>query len=457
MTDAGTPRVDLRWGDAAPPLTIGRRRQTTWAVGLVGFAIVPFIATVATNTYGDWSVFWSAGGLAGSSDLVPIATQFAWQQAHGLSPAYFPYPPAFALVFAPLAALSISLSFWLWVALMTLLTLVAGWLLAPTYRLRRLDGLFAVLAWTPVTVSLALGQNASLGLLLGVIAIAALVAEDDLLLGVATGLLLYKPMWAFPFLLLALVRGRWRALGVVAIVAAAGYLAGIAAAGGDATWPVEWARGITTYAGPDVAGNALKVISLPLLLERIGVPVVPALAAGIVVVAVSLPGLRRAGSAEAGAVACLVGLAASPHALAYDAVVAIPFLAWILGGGIMEPWRTRIVVAAYLAGPLMILSFATVAVPPAIPVVGAVFAAVGVTVLALARGALGRRRSRLVAGGVLLLVVGVVGLSTVAATSALVVLGGIALWLSGWQRSDGRGSWINWRLPARGAGRSPLA
>jgi hypothetical protein len=248
----------------------------------------------------------------------------------------------------------------------------AGRVLAPLYRLRRRDAILAVLAWAPVTASLAMGQNGPLGLLLAAVANAALVRDDDLALGVATGLLLYKPTWGLPLVLLIGVRSRWRALGVVGVVVAAGYLLGILATGGDASWPQPWIHGVLTYAAPDLDLNAVKAISLPMLLERAGIPAVLALAAGAAVVVAALPRLRRAAPAEAGAAVCLVGLAASPHALSYDAALAAPFLLWMIGGGIVEPWRTRLVAAAYLLGPLWLFAFATMVASPAVVVLGGV-------------------------------------------------------------------------------------
>ena len=420
----------------APPLRIGRRRQTIWAVGLIAFAAVPIVAVAAPGDYGDWPAFWVAGRLVGTLDLADIGRQAAWQEANGLAAAYFPYPPPIALLFAPFAAVSLGLSFWLWAAVMAVVAVLAGWTLAPVYRLRRSDAVLAVLAWAPVTASLAMGQNGPLGLLLAAFAITALVRDDDRMLGVATGLLLYKPMWGLPLVLLLVLRSRWRAIGVVAVVVAAGYLLGILATGGDAAWPEQWLRGVNAYAGPDRDGNALKVISLPLLLERAGAPAWLALAAGAAVVAAAIPSLRRAAPAEAAAAVCLVGLAASPHALPYDAALAAPFLLWMLGGGIVEPWRTRLVAGAYLLGPLLFFSFATVAVSPVVVVLGAAALGAALFLWVLGGRMAERSRRRLVGAAYVLCALSSFALATAIASPAVVVLGGVVLWLSRRWRSD---------------------
>jgi hypothetical protein len=83
----------------------------------------------------------------------------------------------------------------------------------------------------------------------------------------------------------------------------------------------------------------------------------------IAVVALAIPRLRRSRIVEAGAGACLVGLAVSPHSLDYEAVMMVPFLMWSLGAtrsGIAEPARTRLVVGAYLVAQLLVVSTAFV-------------------------------------------------------------------------------------------------
>jgi hypothetical protein len=84
----------------------------------------------------------------------------------------------------------------------------------------------------------------------------------------------------------------------------------------------------------------------------------------------AIPGLRRAGIVEAASAACVVGLAAGPRAWGYEAALAFPFVCWVIGGGVGEPWRTRLTVAAYFLGLLWIFSFVTQISAVAVVVLG---------------------------------------------------------------------------------------
>ena len=86
--------------------------------------------------------------------------------------------------------------------------------------------------------------------------------------------------------------------------------------------------------------------------------VVPVLGGAALALA-AVPGLRRAGIVEAASAACLIGLAAGPRTWGYEAALAFPFLCWVMAGGVKEPWRTRLIAAAYLLGPLWFFSSVT--------------------------------------------------------------------------------------------------
>jgi hypothetical protein len=90
-----------------------------------------------------------------------------------------------------------------------------------------------------------------------------------------------------------------------------------------------------------------------------GVPSVVAYGVAAAIVVAALPRLLRSPIAEAGAAACLIGIVVSPHSLQYEAVMMLPLLLWAAGGtgsGIAEPWRTRLLVAGYLAAQLYVVS-----------------------------------------------------------------------------------------------------
>jgi hypothetical protein len=348
-------------------------RARLWAIGLTLIGLAPVGGAIA-NEFHDWPAFAAAGATAGTPDLVDPARHVAWQLAHGLPGAVFAYPPGTAWLFAPVASWPLGLGWLVNGIVMLACAIGAGVVLGRVFGVTDGAGALATLAFAPVTASIVLGQNGSLGLLLAAIAIWALSRDDDIVAGVATGLLLYKPTYGIPLLGLLVLRGRWRGVGAAAVVAAIWYLAGVAAAAGDWAWPTSWADALQGYLADDFAGNADKAVSLPGLLARLPVPGwLPLLAAGLLVVA-SLPRLRRAPIAEAGAAACLVGVAVSPHAWGYDAAMVVPALLWLAGGG--GPWtrttRTSLLVAAYVLGPLWLVSKQTLVSAIAIIVLGGV-------------------------------------------------------------------------------------
>jgi hypothetical protein len=356
-------------------LRIAPRRLRLWAIGLFLVGLAPIIAA-SSNGFHDWPAFWSAGRVVGTFDLVDVDRLLAWQRAHGLSQGAFPYPPASALVLWPLSLLPLDLSFWIMAALMLGAAILAGRVAAGVFGLPRELAVLSVLAWAPVTGSIVIGQNAPLALLLAVLAIRGLVAAEAGAGGRARGAgswlagLLYKPTLAAPLVGLLILRGRWRTLGVLAAGCLAWYLLGFLATGGDLGWPFDWLRSLGAYASADFEANADKAISIPGLAGRLGLGGWAGLAAAALVV-LAIPRLRRAPMVEAAAGACLVGLAASPHAWAYDAVLLLPIIWWALAGGIAEPWRTRLVVAAYLLAPLWLVSRETVVSSVAVIVVAA--------------------------------------------------------------------------------------
>lgn len=357
----------------ALPVAVGSRRLRVWALGLALIGLAPVVGAFANNFH-DWPAFWSAGATAGSLDLVDSARHLAWQRAHGLPEAFFAYPAGSAWLFAPFAALPLAVGFIVHGLVMLGLAVGAGWLAAPIVGLDRRVAVLGVIAFAPVSASIVVGQNGPLGLLLAVVAIGGLATGRPAVTGVAVGLLLYKPTFAAPLLGLLILRRRWAELAIVALVGGVWYIAGVVAAGGDWLWPGAWLAGLRGYLDADFAGNADKAVSLPGLLVRLGVrDVVPALA-GLALVAVGLPRLVRAPLLEAAVGACLLGVAVSPHAWGYDAALVVPFLLWLLAGHgpLGGTARSRILGAAYLLGPLWLVSRQTGVSAVAIVVLGLV-------------------------------------------------------------------------------------
>jgi hypothetical protein len=352
------------------PLRIAWPRLRLWAIGLFLIGLAPVVGAFAYG-YHDWPLFWSAGATVGTPDLVAPDALLAWQREHGLPASYWPYPAGAAWIFAPFAALPLEVAFVLWGGLMLACAVAAGVVGAAAFGLPRLVGILAVLAFAPVTASVVIGQNDPIGLLLSMIAIAGLVAERSLGPGIAIGALFYKPTFALPLAGLLLLRGRWVSLVVVGIALLAWYVIGVAAAAGDLDWPRVWATAVLDHLSGEGAANADKAISLPGLVARLPVPSWVPLVAAVLLVIAAIPRLIRAPIGEAGAGACLVGVAASPHAWGYDAALIVPWLLWAMSAnGLAEPWRTRIVVATYLVGPLWLFSRQTQVSGLAIVVIG---------------------------------------------------------------------------------------
>lgn len=315
------------------------------------------------NGGGDWRVFVAAGSLGGSRALLDPPE--AWQS--------FFYLPAAAWALAPLAHLSLAVSFAANAVLMLACAAGAGVLAARTYALPRGTAVAMFALWSPVVYAAAIiGQNAPLGLLLAQLSIAGMATRSVLLTAVPIGLLLYKPTYAAPLVALLLLRGRLRELMVVVAIGAAWYVLGVPATGGDWGWPAAWLRLLAHYASGDLAVNGGFAISLPALLVHVGLGVPLAATAAALGAAAAAFALRRTTAVEAGSAACLVGLALSPHAWAYDAALALPMIGFT-AAALAEPNRTRFLLGIAIAAPLFFVSPLLRFDPLAIVVVGGTF------------------------------------------------------------------------------------
>lgn len=295
---------------------------------------------------GDWRVFVAAGSLAGSRALLDPPQ--AWQS--------FAYAPGAAWALVPFAQLPLAVSFALNAVLMIACAAAAGVVAARTYALPRTTTVAMYALWSPVVYAAAIiGQNAPFGVLLAQLSIAGMATRSLALTAVPIGVLLYKPTYAVPFIGLLVIRGRLRELAVVGAIAAAWFLLGVPAAGGDWAWPAAWLRLVAHYASGDMSVNGAFALGLPGLLARGGLGAQTAIAIVAPVAVGVAVALRRATAVEAGSAACLAGLALSPHAWAYDAVLALPMIGFT-AAALGEPARTRFLLAVSLAGPLLFLS-----------------------------------------------------------------------------------------------------
>lgn len=344
-------------GGARPlPLRLPPRRFWLWSVGL---SVMSAIIAVGApwNSWVDFPQFWFAAKLVGTPDLLDPARQAAWEIAHGFTPWIFLYPPGTAWLYAPLGGLPLAAAFWVHAAAIALIGIAAGLVGARAFGLDTRVALVATLAWTPVLAAAAVGQNSPLALLLAMIAIDGLRRERQVVAGLAVGAMFYKPTLAVPLLVLLVLRRQWTALTVALAVAVGWYLLGVAGSAGDWSWPSHWLADVAPFMAADTWQNVNKTDAIPGLLMGHGVAPIVAYAAAAAIVLASLPRLLRSPMGEAGAGACLIGIVVSPHSLQYEAVMVLPLILWAAGGtgaGIAEPWRTRLLVAAYLTAQLYV-------------------------------------------------------------------------------------------------------
>jgi hypothetical protein len=365
-------------------LRIGRDRVRLYGIGLalIGLTQLRFVANV--GHYWDWVDFYNAGAMVGTRALVDPAAHAAWGVAHGLPVTAFAYMPAFAWLLAPFARLSIPWGFASNAAIMAVVAVLAAIYAARVDRwtggavdrnsggpdaLDSRTALYMTIGWAPVIAAIVTGQNSPLGLLLSLVVIDGLGRDDEVRAGLALAALCYKPTYALPFGLLLLVFRKWKAVGVVAACGIVWYALSAMATGGDWAWPRPYLESLSRYVGPDFAYNRFKSVSLPGVLMLAGISPGVAFGIGMASLVAALVLLRRAGVFAAASLTGAIGVATSGHAWPYDAAMALPALWWTVAN-VAEPWRTRVVVAAYAIAPLWLASHTLHFDPFALVVIG---------------------------------------------------------------------------------------
>ena len=333
-------------------LRISPDRIWLYGSALAALNLVIAICVWVRGYADDWHVFFTAGSLVGSRALLD---PFAWQSAHHLITSPFVYTPGFAWFYVPFEHIPLLQGAIANGIVAVALGIVCAVIAAELYDIPRSLAILAVLAWAPIGAVILEDQNAMFGLLLVCIAIAGLVRKSSLITGIAVGLLFYKPQYALPWILLLLFRKEWRALAVTTCCAVVWYMLSFVATGMDAQWFQHWIAVIATYATTDFIHNADKTISIPGLLQHIGVPSLVAGAIGLALLVYLAYTLRNAAAIEAGSLITIAGLACSPHAWDYDAVLALPAIFSVLTH-VAEQLRTRAIVTAYVIAPLWVFA-----------------------------------------------------------------------------------------------------
>jgi len=337
------------------PLRIGSERVRLYGVGLFLIGLAQLRVVGSEGRFWDWADFQIAGLTVGTRALLDPVARAAWGSAHNVATTAFAYMPGYAwLLYAP-ARLPLAWGFALNAIVMLAVCFMAARLAARVYSLESSFALLAILAWAPTTAAILTGQNSPIGLLLWLLATIALADGRDAAAGVFAGLLLYKPTYAIPLGLLLLFRRNWTAIGVAALCGIGWYAASALAAGNDWLWPGIYLRSLGGYVGSDFAYNAPKAVSLPGLLMRVGVSSGSALAVGMVLLIAAAWSARKRRIVEAMSALAIVGLATSPHAWPYDAVLALPAIFWLIAD-VAEPVRTRWVAGMYAVAPTWLLA-----------------------------------------------------------------------------------------------------
>ena len=326
-----------------------RERLTIGGVLLVLAWIVVGALDVRGNGI-DWKIFYAAGAAAGSREL--------------LSRVHFVYLPGAAWFLWPFAHLSQAAGYCAFVVILILLTALAANLAAQCYGVSFGIAFLMALAWAPFTIAVCQGQNSPVALALVMLAVYGIARNDERLAGIGTGLLLYKPSDAVALFFLLLLLRAWRSLAIVAASAAGWYLLSALAAA-DWLWPVSYLQTLSALYRSDIALNADLAISIPTLLTRIGAPGLVAWAAGFALLLASAPFLLRVSRLEAASIVPLIGVAASPHAWGYEAILALPAMWFAVSRASAS--GVAAIVAAYAIAPVYIfgrqLHFNVLAIP----------------------------------------------------------------------------------------------
>jgi hypothetical protein len=315
--------------DGAEPRWLTAKRLRLWAAALAVAFWLPVLAAPFKDFW-DFSAFYSAGALVGRHDLSSLFTVVDYERQLGLPITPFVNPPAYALLYAPLASLPYGMAGCLSLAFMLACLIAAVEFGRRCFGLGRPMALLAAFAWPPAVVGVVSGQTSSLALLLVVFVIAGLQRRDargDALAGIAVAALAYKPQLALPLFGLLLLRANWRALSVGLAGVVALYLLGGLATGGNWGWPADWIDALRNVQTANSETNDWQSVSLPGLCSRLTIPTPIGYVAGGILILWSFGAMRSRPIPAAVALTCVLGLVVSPHALIYDASLVLPGLA----------------------------------------------------------------------------------------------------------------------------------
>lgn len=315
------------------------RRFATLLLIALGSLWIVAAALSVRGSGDDWVLFLKAGHYVGSPKLLDVAQ--------------FVYMPGAAWTLWPFAHLSRDTSYFVYAALSLVLAIGAASIAASVYGLSRATAILMTLLWWPLTIALCLGQNACLGLFLVTVVVLAMARRSELLCGVAVGLLLYKPTIALPLLLLIVVFRLWRAAGIVALCGALWYFVS-ASAVGEWLWVKPYLHTVSALYDMDRVLDGDFAIGLPGVLIHLGMSPLAGWLLGIALLLASLFVFVRVRPVEAATMAPAIGLATTPHAYGYDALLLLPAL-WYAAAS-RNRFRMPALVGIYCLAPFYLLS-----------------------------------------------------------------------------------------------------
>jgi len=318
--------------DRRPFLAALTALPLAWVVAVVGGLYATLARVAVSWTPGadvwflgrDFAVFYTGGTFAGESawpalyDLARFTERF--NEITGLDlPAggpIFRYPPPTALAFVPTAGLSLGTALVIW----TLLGIAAWWAATNVLRIGPLAATIVALS-IPAYSTLALGQNTFFFVAVFAAVVAAARRDWGLGVGLALGLLVFKPQLALgPIVWWLASPGRRRHL--AGAVISGGTVLGVSALAAPDGWTTYLGR-LSILADPGPTNRTWYFSGLDffrMLLPDSNLAWVAWLMVTALVVVWSGRIVRRLGNdPEAGAcLAVVVTLLTSPHLVAYD-------------------------------------------------------------------------------------------------------------------------------------------
>jgi alpha-1,2-mannosyltransferase len=349
-----------------------RLNRITLALGLgflSGFILYLLAGNRPESAFfrGDFPAFYAAAEIIWTgrgAELYDFALQAALENQHwpDFAGGYylFPYPPFFALLLAPLAALPPLLakalaSGVLFAAFLGALLLARG--SSAFVRQHFAFSCCYLLTFAPLQIAIVGVQNTALSLLCLALVYWARHTGRPWVTGLGAALLLYKPQFGVLLFFFLLGRGRREELRGWALGALLLYLLGIPVLG--PTWPLVWFQAATQFGDLNFTSNGHNMISLAGLIYwggeiflGSGARVLPwayLLSAGLLLPAV---GYVRRDEQRFVLVPSLV-LLLSPQTLFYDVAIALFFLVQDLRPG--HPRDFLMLAAIWLYGILALM------------------------------------------------------------------------------------------------------